>query len=97
MAWIRAATKPEQQLLDDPRHAPGRPGIRDLAPEWRDPMKSPKYRYLIARNKITRLVDVIDTETMKVVSKDHPNHDAAEKFASKLLLAQSPQGRRGAP
>lgn len=50
-------------------------------------MKS-KFRYVIARNKITRLVDVIDTKSGKVVSKDHPNHDAAEKFASKLLMAQ---------
>lgn len=49
-----------------------------------------KYRYLIARNKITRLVDVIDTRTGKVVSKDHRNHDEAESAATKLLY--SPQG-----
>lgn len=48
-------------------------------------MKNSKYRYLIARNKITGLVDVIDTEKEKVVSAGHPNHDAAEKAAAKLL------------
>lgn len=44
-----------------------------------------KFRYVIARNKITRLVDVIDITTAKVVSAGHANHDAAEKVAAKLL------------
>lgn len=44
-----------------------------------------KFRYLIARNKITRLVDVIDTKSGKVVSRDHKNHDDAEKVAARLL------------
>lgn len=50
-------------------------------------MKTSKFRYLIARNKITRLVDVIDTKSGKVVSKDHKSHDEAEVVATKLLLA----------
>ena len=53
-------------------------------------MKNPKFRYLIARNKITRLVDVIDTKSGKVVSAGHANHDAAEAVAAKLL-SHTPQ------
>lgn len=47
--------------------------------------KAPEFRYLIARNKITHLVDVIDTKTAKVVSRDHRNHNEAEAAAAKLL------------
>lgn len=49
-----------------------------------------KFRYLIARNKITRLVDVIDTKSGKVVSSDHKNHDEAEAKAAELLAAPDP-------
>ena len=48
-------------------------------------MKNPKFRYLIARNKITRLVDVIDTKSGKVVISNCADHDVAEAAASKLL------------
>jgi hypothetical protein len=48
-------------------------------------MKQSNFRYLIARNKITRLVDVIDTKLGKVVSRDHKNRDQAEAVAAKLL------------
>lgn len=47
--------------------------------------KAPEFRYLIARNKITKLVDVIDAKSGKVVSRDHRNHDEAEAAAAKLL------------
>lgn len=53
-----------------------------------------KFQYVIARNKITRLVDVIDMKTGKVVSRDHRNHDEAEAVAAKLL--HSPHGNGGA-
>lgn len=49
-----------------------------------------EFRYFVARNKITRLVDVIDAQTGKVVSKNHRNHDEAEAVAAKLLR-ESPQ------
>lgn len=52
-------------------------------------MKKSDFRYVIARNKITRLVDVIDIKAGKVVSKDHPNHDAAEAEAARLLSLPS--------
>lgn len=45
-------------------------------------------KYIISRNKITRLVDVIDTETMKPISS-HRNHDKAEAEAGRLLRAPS--------
>jgi hypothetical protein len=48
-------------------------------------MLTQKYRYLVARNKITALVDVIDTKSGKVVSSGHRNHDEAEAKASRLL------------
>lgn len=48
-------------------------------------------KYIIARNKITRLVDVIDTETMKPISS-HRNHDKAEAEAVRLLRAPAMVG-----
>jgi hypothetical protein len=56
--------------------------------------KPDKFRYLIARNKITRLIDVIDTKSGKVVSAGHANHDAAEKIAAELLAEQRPKEQK---
>jgi hypothetical protein len=47
-------------------------------------MSKSRPQYIIARNKITRLVDVIDLSTLKSVSS-HPNHDEAEAAAAKLM------------
>ena len=60
------------------------------SPSTRCEVKNPKFRYLIARNKITHLVDVIDTKTGDVVSAGHASHDAAETYAANLLLRANP-------
>ena len=46
-------------------------------------------KYVIARNKLTRLIDVIDIKAGKVVSQGHTNHDAAEAEAARLLSLPS--------